>query len=221
MTVKQAMDELKKLADDKQRAYHQKNGAGKDVIGVKMGDIRNVAKKIKTDHALAIELWKTGNIEARLLAMLICKPKEFSTKELDAMVREVDYAWLADWLNSYVVKQHPAKEELREKWMKDKHPGAARSAWSLTTERVAKSPEGLDQDALLGRIEKEMGKAPEFAKWTMNFCLIELGVNNTRLRPRAIAVGEKVGAYRDYPVSKGCTSPFAPIAIAELARRKG
>jgi 3-methyladenine DNA glycosylase AlkD len=185
-----------------------------------MGDVRNVAKKIKTDHALAKELWKTGNLEARLLAMLVCKPKEFSTKELDAMVRDVDYAWLADWLNSYVVKQHPAKEELREKWMKDKDPGAARSGWSLTTERVAKSPEGLDLEALLGRIEKEMGKAPEFTKWTMNFCLIEIGVNNPKLRKRAVQIGEKVGAYRDYPVSKGCTSPFAPIAIEELAKRK-
>jgi hypothetical protein len=36
-----------------------------------------------------------------------------------------------------------------------------------------------------------------------------------------MAIGEKLGLYRDYPVSKGCTPPFAPIAITELAKRKG
>jgi hypothetical protein len=54
----------------------------------------------------------------------------------------------------------------------------------------------------------------------MNFCLIEIGVNNPKLRKRAVQIGEKVGAYRDYPVSKGCVSPFAPIAIEEMAKRK-
>lgn len=215
------MADLASKRDEKVYKQNVKYGAGENQYGVKLGDVRALAKAIKSDHALAKELWKTGNLEARMLATLICKPKEFSAAELDKMVREADYGWLADWLNSYVVKQHPEKEELRVKWMKDKHPGAARSGWSLTTERVAKSPEGIDLDALLSRIEKEMGKAPELAKWNMNFCLIEIGVSNPKLRKRAVTIGEKVGAYRDYPVSKGCTSPFAPIAITELAKRKG
>ena len=37
----------------------------------------------------------------------------------------------------------------------------------------------------------------------------------------ALAIGEKLGIYRDYPVSKGCTSPFAPIWIKEMVKRKG
>ena len=37
---------------------------------------------------------------------------------------------------------------------------------------------------------------------------------------RALAIGEKLGIYRDYPVSKGCTSPFAPIWINEMVRRQ-
>ena len=214
------MDELKAKRDAKQQEYHQKNGAGENVIGVKMGDVRAVAKTIKTDHALAKELWKTGTLEARLLTTLVCKPKEFTTKELDAMVREVDYAWLADWLNNYVVKNHPQKEELRQKWMADKHPGAARAGWSLTTERVVKSPDGLDLGALLDRIEKEMGKAPELSKWTMNFCLGEIAMNHPSLRSRAVEIGEKVGAYKDWPVSKGCIPPYVPVWVAEMAKRE-
>jgi 3-methyladenine DNA glycosylase AlkD len=221
MTVKQAMAEMKALGDPKMREYHQKGGAGKDVFGLKMGDVRNVAKKIKTDHALAKELWKTGNLEARLLTTLICKPKEFTTAEVDKMVREVDYAWLADWLNSYVVKQHPQKEELRVKWMKDKHSSAARAGWSLTTERVIKDPAGLDLEGLLDRIEKEMAKAPELSKWTMNFCLGEIAMNHPKLRARAVKIGEKIGAYKDWPVSKGCIPPYVPVWVKEMVARQG
>ncbi len=38
---------------------------------------------------------------------------------------------------------------------------------------------------------------------------------------RALAIGEKLGVYRDYPCSKGCTSPFAPTWINEMVKRKG
>ena len=42
---------------------------------------------------------------------------------------------------------------------------AARAGWSLTAERVVKSPEGLDLPALLDRIESEMGNAaPEVSE---------------------------------------------------------
>lgn len=221
MTVDDVMAELKSLGNEKVRAQNARNGAGENQFGVKMGDLRAIAKRIKTDHELALGLWKTGNIEARQLATLILKPKLLSADEIDQMVREVSYGWLADWLMTNVVKPHQQKEELRQKWMSDPHPSAARAGWSLTTERVGKSPDGLNLAGLLDRIEKEMADASDYAKWTMNFCLIEIGLEHPEHRQRAIAIGEKAGAYRDYPVSKGCTSPFAPIAITELAARKG
>jgi hypothetical protein len=50
--------------------------------------------------------------------------------------------------------------------------------------------------------------------------LAGIGIENPGLRKRALAIGERLGIYRDYPVSKGCTSPFAPIWINEMVRRK-
>ena len=55
----------------------------------------------------------------------------------------------------------------------------------------------------------------------MNFCLAEIGINFPEHRDRAIAIGEMRCAFRDYPVSKGCTSPCAPIWIAAMVARKG
>lgn len=221
MTLKEALAKLKSLGDEKMRKHNKKHGADDNQFGVKMGDIRNVAKEIKSDHALALALWETGNIEARLLATLIINVKQLSVKEMEEMTRSINFTGVADWFNSYVVKEHPDKEELRKKWMKAKDPYSARAGWSLTAGRVAREPGGIDLPALLNRIEAEMpGAAPE-VQWTMNTTLAQIGINFPEHRKRALAIGEKLGIYRDYPVSKGCTSPFAPIWINEMVRRQG
>lgn len=221
MTLKDALAQLKSLGNERMRAHNKKNGADDNQFGVLLGDIRKVAAKIKADHDLGLALWKTGNLDARLLAILVLKPKSLSTDELDQMVRSARLAPVADWLNAYVVKNHPDKESLRKQWMATDDSWAARAGWSLTSERIAKSPDGLDLPALLDRIEVEMPDAAPEVQWTMNNCLAGIGIHHPRLRKRAIALGESMGIYRDYPVPKGCTSPFAPIWIAEMVRRKG
>jgi 3-methyladenine DNA glycosylase AlkD len=221
MSVQEILVQLESLGDAKVVARNRRNGAGKNQFGVPLGALRKVAGKIKRDHALALELWATGNLDARLLAILVLEPESLSRGELDRMVREAAFAQLADWLNAYVVKDHPAREELRRAWMEDADPWAARAGWSLTAGRLARSPEGLDAAALLDRIEAEMAAAAAPTQWTMNSCLAAIGIHLPEHRERAVAIGEKLGIYRDYPVSKGCTSPFAPIWIREIVRRNG
>ena len=221
MTLKDALARLKALGNEKVRARNKKNGADENQFGVQMGDIRKVAAQIKTDHELGLALWRSGNLDARLLAILVISPKRLSADELDRMVRSARFGQLADWLNSYVVKEHPAKETLRTTWMEVDDAWAARAGWSLTSSRVARNPEGLDLPALLERIETEMPDADPAVQWTMNACLANIGIHHPKHRRRAIALGESLGIYRDYPVSKGCTSPFAPIWIAEMVRRQG
>jgi 3-methyladenine DNA glycosylase AlkD len=220
MSVSSVLAQLKSLGNEKVRAQNRKSGAGVNQFGVPRGDIRKLAEKIKNGDELAMGLWETGNIDAQLLAILLIKPKKLSRDDVDRMVRSVDFAHVADWLISYVVKSHPDKEYLRQSWMEDANPWAARAGWSLTSDRIARTPDGLDLTALLDRIESEMPHAPPEAQWTMNSCLAGIGIHVPTHRKRAIAIGEKLGVYRDYPVSKGCTSPFAPIWIKEMVRRQ-
>ena len=220
-TLEQTLKQLEALGNEKMRAQNSRHGAGDNQFGVRLGDIRKLASEIKTNHELAIALWETGNIDAQLLAILLIEPGNLSGAEMDRMVRSARFAQVADWLMSYVVKKHPDKEALRQAWMADDDPWAARAGWSLTSERIAKSPEGLDLPALLDRIESEMGDAAPEVQWTMNFCLAGIGIHFPEYRKRAISIGETLGIYRDYPVSKGCTSPFAPIWINEMVRRQG
>ena len=220
MTVKEALEELDARGDDKVRRQNGKAGAGDNQFGVPLGDIRALAKKIKTNHELALALWETRNADAQFLSTLLVQPKRLTADMLDRMVRSISFSRVADWLIAYVVRQHPEKETLRQKWMKDPDRWAARAAWDLTAERVGKSPDGLDISALLSRIETDMPKAKPEIQWTMNNTLAGIGIHFPEHRQRAIAIGEKLGIYRDYPVSKGCTSPFAPIWIDAIVSRQ-
>ena len=220
MTVKEALKELKALGDEKVRKLNAKSGAGDDQFGVSLGDIRKLAKKIKTNHELALALWHTGNVDAQFLATLVMQPKQLSAKEMDRLVRSISFVRVADWLISYVVRQHPDKETLRQRWMTEDDRWAARAGWDLTAERVGKSPAGLDVPALLTRIEAEMATAKPEVQWTMNNTLAGIGIHFPKLRKRALAIGEQLGIYRDWPVSKGCVSPFAPVWINYMVNRK-
>jgi len=221
MDLATALEKLEALGDEKVRARNTKRGAGSmPQFGVQLGNIRKVAKAAGTDHQLGLKLWATGNIDARLLALLVIEPQRLSREELDAMVRDPGYVQVFDWLDSYVVRKHADKEALRLKWLADENPWAARAGWSLTAERIGKQPEGLDLPGLLDRLEREMAAAPSETQWTMNNSLAGIGIHHSELRDRAIGIGEQLGVYRDYPTPKGCTSPFAPIWIAEMVRRK-
>ena len=221
MTVKDVLAQLESLGDDARRKHNTKAGAPDNQFGVPLGDIRAIAKKIKTDHALARTLWDTGNVEAQLLATLILEPTSLSAEALDTMTRATTCAQVADWLNAYVVAHHPETEALREKWMTDKDRWTARAGWHLTASRVSKDADGLDLAALLDRIEKEMAKAKPEVQWTMNNTLIAIGITHAAHRTRAIAIGEKIGLYRDWPVSKGCIPPYVPVCVPAMVKRKG
>jgi 3-methyladenine DNA glycosylase AlkD len=213
--VQDIMAELAALEDPRMREVNEQRG---DDHGVNLTQLRAVAKRLKTQHELARELWATGNTVARLLATLVCKPKAFSADELDTMIHEIGAPKLLDWFVN-LVKAGRHAEELRLRW-KDQDGLVGRAGWSLTTDRVIKDPAGLDLRALLDQIQREMKQAPEPKQWAMNHCLAEIGIRNSELRKRAIGIGEKLKVLIDYPASPGCTPPYAPVWIAEMVRRR-
>ena len=217
MALAEVMAELAALEDPKARQVNEKHG---DDHGVNLGKLRALAKRLGTRPDLARELWTTADTAARLLALLICRPKAFGRAELDVMVREARAPKVHDWLVNYVVKKSPHCEELRRAWSADPDPVVASAGWALTTDRVARQPDGLDLTGLLDVIEAEMRDAPDRLQWAMNHCLAQIGIQHAGHRDRAMRIGERLGVLRDYPTPPNCTSPYAPIWITEMVRRQ-
>ena len=216
-TVTEVMAELAALEDPRAREVNERHG---DDHGVNLGKLRAVAKRLRRQQDLAVELWRTGDTPARLLALLICRPKAFGRDELDAMLREARTPKVHDWLVNYVVKKSPHAHDLRVAWLADPDPVVASAGWALTTERVARKPAGLDLAGLLDVVEAEMEDAPDRLQWAMNHCLAQIGIEHAEHRARALDIGERLGVLRDYPTPPNCTSPFAPIWITEMVRRQ-
>jgi 3-methyladenine DNA glycosylase AlkD len=216
-TLEAVMAELATLDEPKMREANEKRG---DDHGVNLSKLRAVAKRLKTQQELARQLWGTGDTAARLLALLVCRPKAFQPDELDAMLRQARAPKVHDWLVNYVVKKSPHAEQLRVSWTADADRVVASAGWALTTERVVKKPEGLDLSGLLDTIEAEMKDAPDRLQWAMNHTLAQIGIEHAEHRARAITIGERLEVLKDYPTPPNCTSPFAPAWIAEMVSRQ-
>lgn len=216
-TVGDVLAELAALEDPKVRAVNERHG---DDHGVNLTKLRAVAKRVGTDQELAGDLWETGETPARLVAILIGRPREYTAADLDAMLRDARVPKVHDWLLAYVVKKSPHVEELRVAWFSDDDPVVASAGWKLTSDRVATAPDGLDLSGLLDTVEAELVDAPDRLQWEMNGVLATIGIHRPELRARAIAIGERLEVLKDYPTPPGCTSPFAPLWIAEIVRRR-
>ncbi|BCT74269.1 DNA alkylation repair protein [Sinomonas cyclohexanicum] len=215
--LSEVMAELAALEDPRAREANEKRG---DDHGVNLGSLRALAKRLKTQPDLARELWATGNTAARLLAILVSRPAAYGRDELDAMLREARAPKVHDWLVNYIVKKGRHAEDLRVAWSADPDPVVASAGWALTAERVAKRPEGLGLAALLDTIEAQMKDAPDRLQWAMNTCLAQIGIEHPEFRARALSIGERLGVLRDYPTPPGCLSPYAPVWIGEMVRRR-
>ncbi|MGG5171288.1 DNA alkylation repair protein [Pseudarthrobacter sp. J1738] len=170
--------QLDVLQNPKVREANLRRG---DDHGVNLTALRTLAKKFKGQPGLVTELWGTGDVASRLLAILMAKPKDFSAQQLDSMLREAAAPKVHDWLVNYIVKKSPHVEDLRLRWRGDHDPVVESAGWALTSERVVKSSEGLDLPGLLDEIEARMGAAPERLQWAMNHTLAQIGIEHTAL----------------------------------------
>src|SRR5688500_14042491 len=88
MTAKEILATLEKLGKPQTAAIYKRHGSGDNVFGVLTSDTAKLAKKIKVDHALASDLWQTGNAEARSLALQIADPEKLTRADADRWLED-------------------------------------------------------------------------------------------------------------------------------------
>lgn len=221
-TLSQVMKQLEAQGDEKVRQRYVRDGAGDNVYGVLLGKIRALAETLGTHHALGLELWATGNHEARVLACMLLDPRALTEKEARGLVEPLSNPTLVDELVGRVLVNAPVAAVLQARWIEAKGDLPRRAGWKLLAGRVARGlAKDLDVEATLARIERELPAAPYRVKEGMNYCLVWIGLHLPAYTDEAIAIGERLGRWDPRPVPKGCTSSYAPewIAAARALRR--
>ncbi|WP_331101873.1 DNA alkylation repair protein [Archangium sp.] len=223
MTLSQVMKQLEDQGDEKVRQRYVRDGAGDNVFGVLLGKIRGLAEALGTNHGLGLELWATGNHEARILACMLLDPAALTEKEARALLEPLSNPTLVDELVGRVLVHAPIAEALQARWMDGSKELPRRAGWRLLAGRVARGlVKDLDVRATLARIERELPPAPYRVKEGINFCLVWIGIHLPAYTQEAIAIGERLGRWDPRPIPKGCTSSYAPEWIAAaLALRRG
>jgi 3-methyladenine DNA glycosylase AlkD len=221
-SVAEILADLEAKGSASLRKTYAKQGAGEKVFGVKMGDLRALAKGLKKQHALGLALWDSGWFEARVLATLLLDPKQLTEGECVRLTESCDSSPILDKLTDNVLEETKLSEALCARWIDSTEPLLGRAGWNLMTAAVQKDKKGaLDLDALLAKIEAELPATPRPKKEAMNMCLVMIGVYHASHTGKAIEAGERLGRWDDRPVPKGCTASYPPEWIpAAIALRK-
>lgn len=193
----------------------------------RLGDLRNIAKDIKKDHQLAMELWSTKHFFARQLAILIMDKKLLTEEVIDHLVSDInkhnqnEKLQLIDWLMANQLTKDKKTIALIESWEASQSSLKRRTYWYYQGRLRWMGQIPLNSEELLSEIENRIEKELSEVQWAMNFTAGWIGVYDKKYRNRCIALGEKTGLYKGKMVSKGCTPEYLPEFIPiESNKRK-
>lgn len=196
----------------------------------KLGEIKALAKEIGQNHTIAMELWSTKDVHARLLAVLVMEKKVLSQQDIERLAKDIESHpyeeanRLADWLMANQLSKDKKTTALLETWQKHSSSILRRLFWyhQARLRWTGKTPPNNTAD-LLASLEKDMGTEEPRVQWAMNFAAGQIGIHDRAFRARCIELGKKLALYKDEPVPRGCTPNYLPefirIEAAKLSKK--
>ncbi len=221
MTKDEVFAILKELGDEKRKQMHIKNGAGENTYGVLRGELRKLAKQPGTNHALALELFSSGNTDAQWLACMLFEAKKLTLDEIRHMMSDVRYSEIIDKFVGEVVFLNKSADILAQEWSASTEDHLGRAGWNLIVHKISRGKETDETlEGLLATIKAELQTTTPGKQWAMNHALSAIGYTYPHFTEQCIALGETLGVYRDLKVSKGCTSAYAPNWIRAILKKQ-
>ncbi|MBN2876759.1 MAG: DNA alkylation repair protein [Bacilli bacterium] len=218
-TVKSILSELEPLINETSKKVYFRQGIQEEVLGIKMGDLRKLAKRTGKNNELAWELWNTNIYELRILALSIFDGNALNENDLLSLITSTENKYLIDEYAFSLDSQRNDQMKRMDTWFKHDDPRVRQTAWNLAIVLNHSDQLSFEQrKTYVNRIEQELLDQDSNTQYAMNRLLCEIGIRYDDLTDRCIAIGEKLGLYREMKVAKGCTSPYAPAWI-EAGRR--
>jgi 3-methyladenine DNA glycosylase AlkD len=222
MTLSEVMRVLEAAGNESARKTYARHGAKGPMFGVRFGDLFTLMKKIRVDHALARQLWATGNVDARNLAMKIADPAAMSAEEIDRWAIENEMG-ICDLYIASIAVESPHGRTLLDRWLKSPDERRRAIGWTLLG-RISDRDEAFPEDELLRyleRFEKTLHAAPNAERAEMNKTLIALGGRSPALRKAATAVAKRLGKVEVDHGDTACATPDAVPYIDKMWERSG
>lgn len=216
-TAPEILAELEALGTEQTRKTNRRHGIGENQFGVLYSAFEKLRKRIKTDHALALELWESGNYDARILGLMIADPQRADSATLDRWLNDCNNYALADAVSAYTAKTALAREKA-EQWIESDDEWIATAGWNLIGS-LTHDPTLPDSYFLphLARIARDLHGSKNRVRYAMNNAVIAIGVRSDTLEPQAVAAATQIGTVY---VDHGQTNCKTPEAVSYIAKTR-
>ena len=215
----EAMAALEAAGTEQTRKTYLRHGASEPLFGVKFGDLRPLGKQIGTDHALAEQLWDSGNADARLLACLVADPAAVSEAELDAWLKDIDTYFLVDTFVAEIASKAPGRLERAERWIASGRDRTAQAGWDLMND-VALSDDDVADDYFERQLALIAQRMEGYGNWTRRSAsntITGIGLRSDRLEAAARRTAAELGHVEFDPGQTSCVMPD-PIEYLEKTK---
>ncbi len=203
------------------RKVYARHGAAEPMFGVSYAALGKIAKPIKTDQALARQLWGSGNHDARVLALRVADPAALDEPLARRWLADVDNYILAEGLGG-LCSRTPHARTLSDSWRDDPNEWPASVGWFIVT-CTAEDPGVWSVEELRGlldQMEAEIDGRPNRVRHEMNGAMIVIALREDGLRRDALAAANRIGPVKVDHGQTGCKTPdVAPYVERTLAHR--
>ena len=225
MTSKEVLSQLEKMANPQIKAILLKHGIKEPLLGVKIGDMKPIQKKIKKDHKISMELYNSGVYDAMYLAGLIADEEKMTKKEINDWAKRSNSSGTSEYTVSWVAAESKYGWELGMEWIDSPNELIASSGWSTLAGWLSLKPDSeLDIKtirSLLKRIEKQIHKAPNRVRYVMNNFIICAGSYVKELTAECMELSDRIGTVMVDMAGTACKVPAAADYIKKVEARGG
>lgn len=221
-SLRSILAELRSMGSEKTRSTYARHGmAAERTFGVSVAGLKEVAKTLRGQQALACQLYETGIMEAMYLAGLVADGSKMNREQLQAWVEgTAGMTMISEYVVPWVTVENPLARELAMEWVKSKQEHVASSGWCTLAGLAATQPDEklnlAEIERLLGTVVKEIGKAQNRVRYTMNGFVIAVGTYVKPLLRQAKAAARQLGAVSVEMGDTACKVPLASASIAKI-----
>jgi len=195
MQLNDVLSKLKSLSNPKNVEGMTRFGINPvKTFGIKIPDLRKMAKEITKDHPLALELWDSGYHEARILASMIDDPKLVDEKQMDSWAADFDSWDVCDQTAMNLFWLTPFAHDKAVEWSSHQEEFIKRAGFAMMSVLAWKDKQAKDEQLLefLPIIKREAIDSRNFVKKAVNWALRQIGKRNINLNKKAIEVAKEI-----------------------------
>ncbi len=200
MNLSQIIEELKRYSDPSQIDGMKRFGISPDkTFAVKIPTLRAIAKKIKKDHSLALQLWDCGYRETQIIASMIADPAQVNDELMDRFASFFSYWEICDQFCMNLFEKMPNAYEKALEFSYREPTFEKRTGFVLMARLAVSDKKAVDDKfyPFFNRIIQESCDGRNDVKKAVNWALRQIGKRNVRLREKALETVEAMLKRKD------------------------